>query len=73
MTTFDDAARLVRAGSVTADAAVDRLVAELSSAEQRWLLDGDLPVRAAIRLPALVKAGPVTAGAVPRPGIPGVR
>ncbi|HEV7710474.1 MAG TPA: glycoside hydrolase family 3 N-terminal domain-containing protein, partial [Asanoa sp.] len=71
MTTFDDAVRLV--GPSGASAAADVLIAELTSAEQRWLLDGDLPVRAAIRLPALVKAGPVTAGAVPRLGIPGVR
>jgi beta-glucosidase len=61
MTTFDDAVGQV--DSAGAEAAADLLLAELSAAEQRWLLDGDLPVRAAVRLPTLVKAGPVTAGA----------
>ncbi|MEV4617713.1 glycoside hydrolase family 3 C-terminal domain-containing protein [Asanoa sp. NPDC049573] len=68
---FDDAVRAV--GSAGAEAAAESLVAELSPAESRWLLDGDLPVRAAIRLPALVKAGPVVAGWVHRLGIPGIR
>ncbi|WP_204082563.1 beta-glucosidase [Asanoa ishikariensis] len=73
MTTFDEAVRLVRAGSVTADSAADGLLARMNDRELCWLLDGDLPVRAAVRLPARIKAGPVTAGAVPRLGIPGIR
>ncbi|MEV4537558.1 glycoside hydrolase family 3 C-terminal domain-containing protein [Asanoa sp. NPDC049518] len=73
MTTFEEAVGLVRTGSVTAAAAADQILARMSDRELCWLLDGDLPVRAAIRLPALIKAGPVTAGALPRLGIPGVR
>ncbi|MEV0718546.1 glycoside hydrolase family 3 C-terminal domain-containing protein [Asanoa sp. NPDC050611] len=73
MTAFDDLVGQVRTGQVDAGAAADRLVAVLSEDELRWLLDGDLPVRAAVRLPARIKAGPVVAGAVPRLGIPGIR
>ncbi|MDG4826342.1 glycoside hydrolase family 3 C-terminal domain-containing protein [Asanoa sp. WMMD1127] len=73
MTTFEDAVRRVRAGSLSSGAAADGLVAALTDDELLWLLDGDLPVRAAVRLPALIKAGPVVAGAIPRLGIPGIR
>ncbi|SNT63515.1 beta-glucosidase [Asanoa hainanensis] len=70
MTAFDEA---VRAAALDADAAADGLIAALTDDELAWLLDGDLPVWAAVRLPARIKAGPVTAGAIPRLGIPGVR
>ena len=73
MTAFGDAVRLVRAGTLDADKAAAGLVAALRDDELLWLLDGDLPVRAAVRLPARIKAGPVTAGAVPRLGLPGIR
>lgn len=73
MTAFDDAVRRVRAGTLDADGAAAGLVAALRDDEALWLLDGDLPVRAAVRLPARIKAGPVIAGALPRLGVPGIR
>lgn len=71
--TFADGVRRVRAGEVTAAEAAGFLIAQMSDEELLWLLDGDTPVRAMIRLWARIKAGPITAGALPRLGIPGVR
>ncbi|MFF1876072.1 glycoside hydrolase family 3 protein, partial [Kitasatospora herbaricolor] len=70
---FDPAVHDVRAGSTTVDAAVERLVDKLTDRELLWLLDGDVPLRSMIRLPAKIKAGPIVGGAVERLGIPGVR
>lgn len=71
--TFPELVHRVRAGELTADAAADLLIAELSDAELLWLLDGDVPVRELATLPRRMRTSPVTAGAVARLGIPGVR
>jgi beta-glucosidase len=70
---FGDCVRQLRAGAVTAHGAAESLIAQMTEDELLWLLDGDVPARAMLRLPALIKAGPVTGGAVPRLGIPGIR
>jgi beta-glucosidase len=70
---YADLAGQVRAGGISAEAAADRLLAALTDAELLGLLDGDVPVRAVARLPAMIRRGPVPAGAVPRLGIPGIR
>jgi beta-glucosidase len=71
--TFADAVRAVRAGEITAGDAADLLIARMTDTDLLWLLDGDTPVRAAARLPARIRAGPIVAGALPRLGIPGIR
>ena len=71
--TFDDGVSRIRAGDLTPAAAADRLLEQLSDQELLWLLDGDTPIRSMMNLPAKIKAGPVTGGAIPRLGIPGVR
>ncbi len=71
--TFADGVRRVRAGEITAAEAAELLIAQMSDEELLWLLDGDTPVRAMIKLWARIKAGPITGGALPRLGIPGVR
>jgi len=70
---FGDCVRQVRVGAVTAHGAAESLIAQMTEDELLWLLDGDVPARAMLRLPALIRAGPVTGGAVPRLGIPGIR
>ena len=71
--TFDDCVGRVRSGEVTAGEAAERLITQLNDDELLWLLDGDVPVRALPRLATLMKRGPVTGGAIPRLGIPGIR
>ena len=71
--TFGDWVNKLRAGAVTARDAAVTLIAQMTDGELLWLLDGDVPVRSILRLPALIKAGPVAGGAVPRLGIPGIR
>jgi beta-glucosidase len=73
MTAFADGVRAVRAGEITAGDAADLLIGRMTDADLLWLLDGDTPVRAAGRLPARIRAGPIPAGALPRLGIPGIR
>ena len=70
---FDDGVRQLRLGELTAEAAAERLIAQLTDKELLWLLDGDTPVRA---LPSMVKKISLMAlsgGALPRLGIPGIR
>ncbi|GIF00458.1 glycoside hydrolase family 3 protein [Paractinoplanes rishiriensis] len=71
--TFADGVRGLRAGSLTAADAAERLIGELTDAELLGLLDGDVPVWRVARLPAMMRAGPISGGAVPRLGIPGIR
>ncbi len=71
--TFDDLTQQVRAGTITAKAAAETLIAQLTDRELLWLLDGDVPLRSMISLPAQIKAGPISGGAIDRLGIPGVR
>jgi beta-glucosidase len=71
--TFDAAIRDVQAGTISVDSAVSRLLDQLTDRELLWMLDGDVPLRSMITLPAKIKAGPIVGGAIPRLGIPGVR
>jgi len=71
--TFVDRVNELRSAAVTAREAAESLIAQMTDDELLWLLDGDAPARAMVRLPALIKAGPVVGGAVPRLGIPGIR
>ena len=71
--TFADCVNELRSGAATAREAAESLIAQMNDEDLLWLLDGDTPGRAVLRLPARIKAGPITAGAVPRLGIPGIR
>ncbi|MCK9878928.1 glycoside hydrolase family 3 C-terminal domain-containing protein [Frankia sp. Ag45/Mut15] len=71
--TVDACVRRIRAGRQTAAEAADQLIAELTEDELLWLLDGDTPIQAALKLMSRMKAGPVVGGAVARLGIPGIR
>jgi beta-glucosidase len=73
MTPFADCVNQIEAGSASAREAAESLITQMTDDELLWLLDGDVPARAVLRLPALIKAGPVAGGAVPRLGIPGIR
>ena len=70
---FDAAVRVIRAGTVDADAAADRLIDLLTDREILGLLDGDSPRRLLPLIPILLGRRPFVAGAVPRLGIPGIR
>src|SRR3954471_2729387 len=70
---FGDWVNTLRAGAVTARDAAESLIAQMTDKELLWLLDGDVRTRDMVRLPALIKAGPVSGGAIPRLGIPGIR
>ncbi|MGN6501782.1 MAG: beta-glucosidase [Pseudolysinimonas sp.] len=72
-TRYDDLVRAVASGDLTADAAADRLIAELDDDELLRLLDGDSPRRRLLLIPFLLGRRPFVAGAVPRLGIPGIR
>ncbi|GLR68073.1 beta-glucosidase [Acidocella aquatica] len=69
---FDDLVQAVRNRIVTADDAADRILAQLSDQELLYMLDGDVPRMKIMSLPAAIKAGPISAGAIPRLGIPGI-
>ncbi|WP_426516971.1 beta-glucosidase [Diaminobutyricibacter sp. McL0618] len=71
--TFDGCVRRIRDGDLTAIEAADLLIAELSESELLGLLDGDTGTLGMVRIPAMIKSGPVVGGAVARLGIPGVR
>ncbi|MBL7498389.1 glycoside hydrolase family 3 C-terminal domain-containing protein [Frankia sp. CN7] len=71
--TFTDGVARVRAGELTAADAAELLVKQLRDDELLWLLDGDTPVRALRTIQARMRSGPITAGALPRLGIPGIR
>jgi len=73
MTPFADCVNELDAGSASAREAAESLIAQMTDDELLWLLDGDVPARAMLRLAALTEAGPVAGGAVPRLGIPGIR
>ncbi|MFE4834574.1 glycoside hydrolase family 3 C-terminal domain-containing protein [Arthrobacter sp. NPDC056691] len=70
---FEDGVRAVRAGTLTPADVAERLITQMTNKELLWMLDGDVPLRAIITLPAKIKAGPIAAGAIPRLGIPGVQ
>ena len=70
---FDDSVRRLRSGGLSAPEAAELLIAQMDDEELLWLLDGDTPVRAMLRLPARIRAGPIVGGALPRLGIPGIR
>ena len=71
--TFAECVNDLRSGAATAREAAGSLIAQMNDNELLWLLDGDTPARAMLRLPARMKAGPIAGGAVPRLGIPGIR
>ena len=71
--TFAECVNDLRSGAATAREAAESLIAQMNDDELLWLLDGDTPARAMLRLPARMKAGPIAGGAVPRLGIPGIR
>ncbi|MGP5733089.1 beta-glucosidase [Arthrobacter rhombi] len=70
---FDEAVRAVRAGSLDADAAADQLIDRMTDRELLGLLDGDSPRRLLPIIPILLGRRPFVAGAVSRLGIPGIR
>jgi len=72
-TAYDDAVRAIRAGELDADAAADRLIAELTDHELLGLLDGDARPWVLPFIPWLLVNRPFVAGAVKRLGIPGIR
>jgi beta-glucosidase len=72
-TAYDDAVHAVRAGELDADAAADRLIAELTDHELLGLLDGDARPWVLPFIPWLLINRPFVAGAVKRLGIPGIR
>jgi beta-glucosidase len=72
-TPFDRALAEVRAGSTSAESAASALISQLTDDEVLWLLDGDISRFSATKIPAMMKAGPVTAAALPRIGFPGIR
>jgi len=72
-TAYDAAVRAIRAGDLDADAAADRLIAELSDHELLGLLDGDARPWVLPFIPWLLINRPFVAGAVERLGIPGIR
>jgi len=72
-TAYDDSVRSVRAGELDADAAADRLIAELTDHELLGLLDGDAGPWVLPLVPWLLISRPFVAGAVRRLGIPGIR
>lgn len=63
----------VRAGTIDADQAADRLIGMMTDRELLGLLDGDSPRRLLPLIPVLLGRRPFVAGRVPRLGIPGVR
>lgn len=70
---YAEAVQAVRAGELDADAATERLIAELTDTELLGLLDGDAPRRLLPFIPILLGRRAFVAGAVPRLGIPGIR
>jgi beta-glucosidase len=73
VTPFAHCVTELKAGSASAHESAESLIRLMTDDELLWLLDGDVPARAMLRLPALIKAGPVAGGAVSRLGIPGIR
>lgn len=73
MAAFDDLVEKIRTHEVSDVQAADLLIAQLDDRELLWLLDGDVPMRALPRLAAMMKAKPISGGAIPRLGIPGIR
>lgn len=71
--TFADALAAVQNASSTADQAADRLLAQLTDKELLNLLDGDLPIRQAVKIEKMLAEGSVTSGKIARLGIPGFR
>ncbi|RDH74045.1 glycosyl hydrolase [Mycolicibacterium moriokaense] len=73
MTSFADGLRQVRTGALAARAAAEAIAGQLTDDELLWLLDGDTPVRELPRLSGRMKRGPISGGALPRLGVPGMR
>ncbi len=57
--TFAECVNDLRSGAATAHGAAESLIAQMNDDELLWLLDGDTPARAMLRLPARMKAGPI--------------
>lgn len=72
-TVYGELVRAVRANELTADAAADRLIGQLTDAELLGMLDGDSPRRRLLFIPLLLGKRPFIAGEVARLGIPGIR
>jgi beta-glucosidase len=70
---FTDGVARVRKGEATAAQVAGELIAQLTDKELLWMLDGDVGKMSMLRLPQMMKAGPIPAGAIPRLGIPGVQ
>jgi beta-glucosidase len=70
---FDDGVHLIRSGQATPDELAEQLLAQLTDVELLGLLDGDVSRFQLAKLPKMMAAGPISAGAVPRLGIPGIR
>jgi beta-glucosidase len=73
MRPFDDGVRLIRSGGATPDELAEQLLAQLTEGELLGLLDGDVSRFQLAKLPRMMATGPISAGAVPRLGIPGIR
>jgi beta-glucosidase len=70
---FEDGVRLIRAGRSTPEELAEQLLAQLTERELLGLLDGDVSRFQLAKLPKMMAAGPISAGAVSRLGIPGIR
>jgi beta-glucosidase len=70
---FEDGVRLIRAGRSTPEELAEQLLAQLTERELLGLLDGDVSRFQLAKLPKMMAEGPISAGAVSRLGIPGIR
>jgi beta-glucosidase len=73
MRPFEDGVRLIRSGGATPDELAEQLLAQLTEGELLGLLDGDVSRFQLAKLPRMMATGPISAGAVLRLGIPGIR
>jgi beta-glucosidase len=73
MPTFEEGVEQIRAERATPEDVAEQLLDRLTEAELRGLLDGDVSRLQLAKLPAMMASGPITAGAIPRLGIPGIR
>ena len=70
--TFAECVNDLRSGAATAREAAGSLIAQMNDDELLWLLTAT-PRTCHVAVAARMKAGPIAGGAVPRPGIPGIR
>lgn len=71
--TFKTLVSQVRQGTLTSSDAADSLLDLLTEREMLSILDGDVPSSQMVKLPAMIKAGPITAGEIKRVGFPGFK